>query len=159
LLRVFSRSLSVAVAQTARKGWAGCAAGSARVYSGLSRGGYGKWMSEKLSKKLADMGAKEKVEERAAQGDASAMLLMGAMHSIGRLVEKNDVEAVSWFSKAADKGSGDAHLALAVLMQQEAGGLQTDCPSLGDSVKQGGCRCHGTTRGNADGGRGGSQEK
>jgi hypothetical protein len=54
------------------------------------------------------------------------MLLMGAMHSMGRLVEQNDAEAVKWFSQAADQGSGEGHLAMAVMTMQGIGGLEMD---------------------------------
>lgn len=37
--------------------------------------------------------------QEAEKGDVKAMLLMGAMHQMGRLVEQNHTEAVKWFSK------------------------------------------------------------
>lgn len=46
--------------------------------------------------------------ERALKGDATAQTNLGVMYAYGDGVQKDSVEAVKWFRKAAEQGYADA---------------------------------------------------
>ena len=52
------------------------------------------------------------VEAKAKQGDALDQLILGVCYEYGKGVEKNFVEAVKWYRKAAEQGEDDAQVAL-----------------------------------------------
>lgn len=61
-----------------------------------------------------------------ARGDVEAQFRLGVAHATGRGVERNDVEAVRYFSMAAEQGHAASKGWLGVLYQAGRGGLPVD---------------------------------
>ena len=59
--------------------------------------------------------AREVAEPLANDGDARAMAMMGALYQMGSGVKPDLEKAVSWFTKAAEKGHPGAQFSLAML--------------------------------------------
>jgi len=67
----------------------------------------------------------------AEQGDAAAQLNLGLMYKDGRGVQRDDTEAVKWFSKAAEQGKSDALQLVGFMYARGTGVAQDD----GEAVK------------------------
>lgn len=63
----------------------------------------------------------EWMNARAQEGDADAMVSLGAMYAFGRGVPQDDNEAVKWFLKAADLGHAKAMYNLGVMYAKGKG--------------------------------------
>lgn len=70
--------------------------------------------------------ARKIAEPLAEAGDPIAMRTLGRMRYFGKGLRKDELEAVSWFRKAADKGDGWAMYNLASDLQDGTGGLKKD---------------------------------
>ena len=67
---------------------------------------------------------------QAEQGDAATQYLLGWRYINGRGVEKDDVEAVRWWTQAADQGNLSAQLTLAVRYDNGEGVAQDQAEAV-----------------------------
>lgn len=65
----------------------------------------------------------DQVKKAAERGDSRAMFQLGEMHSDGKVVQENFVEAAKWYRRSADAGYPDAHTSMGVISLIKAVGL------------------------------------
>ena len=68
----------------------------------------------------------DSIRERAAQGDAAAQNILGAMYHDGQGVPQNYAEAFKWYRRAAAQGDAAAQFNVGFLYSQGNGGPQDD---------------------------------
>lgn len=72
----------------------------------------------------------EAIKARAEAGDADFQAALGAAYSNGKLVPKNDHEAVRWFTLASEQGHASAQALLGSMYARGRGVMQDDAQAV-----------------------------
>jgi TPR repeat protein len=78
------------------------------------------WGAEQGDEELAWL------HREAGQGNAGAQQVLGVMYTAGRVVARDEVEAVRWYRRAAEQGHAVARVSLGVMYADGRGVAQDD---------------------------------